>query len=56
MSDYAISGSGQSAEIDTAAIQRLDAAHYLHPFTDHKSLAAKGTRVITRGDFPLELV
>ena len=28
--------------------QVLDAAHYLHPFTDSKSLAAKGTRVITR--------
>ncbi|RQP22176.1 aspartate aminotransferase family protein [Piscinibacter terrae] len=30
--------------------QAADAAHYLHPFTDFKSLAAKGTRVITRGD------
>ncbi len=30
--------------------QAADAAHFLHPFTDFKSLAAKGTRVITRGD------
>ena len=27
-----------------------DAAHYLHPFTDHKSLAAKGSRVIVSAD------
>ncbi len=30
--------------------QAADAAHHLHPFTDFKSLAAKGTRVIARGD------
>ena len=30
--------------------QRADAAHYMHPFTDSKALAAKGTRVITRGE------
>jgi putrescine aminotransferase len=30
--------------------QRLDAAHYLHPFTDTKQLTAKGTRVITRAE------
>jgi putrescine aminotransferase len=30
--------------------QRLDAAHYLHPFTDHKALASKGARVITRAE------
>jgi len=30
--------------------QAADAAHHLHPFTDFKSLAAKGSRVITRGD------
>ncbi len=30
--------------------QAADASHFLHPFTDFKSLAAKGTRVITRGD------
>jgi putrescine aminotransferase len=34
----------------TAEWQALDAAHYLHPFTDHKSLAARGTRVITRAE------
>ena len=35
---------------DTQALQRLDAAHYLHPFTDHKALAEKGARVVVRGD------
>lgn len=30
--------------------QAADAAHFLHPFSDYKSLAAKGTRVITRAD------
>ena len=25
---------------DTAAIQKLDTAHYMHPFTDHKALGA----------------
>jgi putrescine aminotransferase len=35
---------------DTKEWQRLDAAHYLHPFTDHKALASKGTRVVTRAD------
>ena len=28
--------------------QSLDAAHYLHPFTDHAALGRKGTRLITR--------
>ena len=35
---------------DTKAIQAKDAAHYLHPFTDFKALAAKGSRVIVRGE------
>jgi len=30
--------------------QAADAAHYLHPFTDFKSLAKKGSRVITKAD------
>ncbi|MBM4232773.1 MAG: aspartate aminotransferase family protein [Gammaproteobacteria bacterium] len=30
--------------------QALDAAHYLHPFTDTSALAARGTRVITRAE------
>ena len=32
----------------TANWQRADAAHFLHPFTDFKALAAKGSRVIER--------
>jgi putrescine aminotransferase len=35
---------------DTRAIQELDSAHYLHPFTDHKDLKGKGARVMVRGD------
>jgi putrescine aminotransferase len=34
----------------TAEWQALDAAHFLHPFTDFQSLAGKGSRVITRAD------
>lgn len=34
----------------TADWQAADAAHYLHPFTDFKALAAKGSRVITKAD------
>jgi len=30
--------------------QSLDAAHYLHPFTDHAALSQKGTRLIARAD------
>ena len=35
---------------DTAAIQQMDSAHYLHPFTDFQDLAGKGARVMVRGD------
>ena len=34
----------------TAEWQAADAAHYLHPFTDFKGLANKGSRVITKAD------
>ncbi|HXY22485.1 MAG TPA: aspartate aminotransferase family protein, partial [Burkholderiaceae bacterium] len=37
-------------DYDTAALQQEDSAHYLHPFTDHKALAAHGARVIVRGE------
>ncbi|RZI86638.1 MAG: aspartate aminotransferase family protein [Rubrivivax sp.] len=37
-------------EHSTAEWQALDAAHFLHPFTDFKALAAKGSRIITRGE------
>jgi putrescine---pyruvate transaminase len=35
---------------DTQAIQALDSAHFMHPFTDHDGLAGRGARVITRGE------
>jgi putrescine aminotransferase len=38
------------SKIDTRAIQQQDAAHYLHPFTDHKALGEKGARVMVRGE------
>ncbi len=34
----------------TAQWQAADAAHFLHPFTDFKALANKGSRIITRAD------
>jgi putrescine aminotransferase len=34
----------------TAEWQAADAAHFLHPFTDHAGLARKGARIITRAD------
>lgn len=34
---------------DTQAIQALDSAHYIHPFTDHGDLGTRGARVITQG-------
>jgi len=46
-------GAGQNAaqpQFDTAAIQQLDSAHYLHPFTDFHDLSEKGARVMVRGD------
>lgn len=35
---------------DTRALQALDSAHYLHPFTDHGALRERGARVMVRGD------
>ena len=37
-------------QFDTRALQQLDSAHFLHPFTDHGALAARGARVIVRGE------
>ncbi|WP_370660018.1 aspartate aminotransferase family protein [Massilia horti] len=34
---------------DTQALQRLDSAHFLHPFTDHAALRKRGARVMVRG-------
>jgi len=36
--------------VDTAHIQNLDSAHYLHPFTDFKDLNRRGARVMTRAE------
>ncbi|MGB5108673.1 MAG: aspartate aminotransferase family protein [Formosimonas sp.] len=34
----------------TAALQKTDSAHYLHPFTDHADLAKTGARIIERAE------
>ncbi|MEP4032766.1 aspartate aminotransferase family protein [Roseibium polysiphoniae] len=34
----------------TAALQAVDAAHHIHPFTDTKALNDEGTRIITHAD------
>ncbi|WP_163848128.1 aspartate aminotransferase family protein [Pseudooceanicola aestuarii] len=36
--------------METAALQTLDAAHHMHPFTTQTDLAARGARVITGGN------
>jgi putrescine---pyruvate transaminase len=35
---------------DTATLQALDRGHHLHPFTDHKALRARGSRIIVRAE------
>ncbi|KXF81497.1 aspartate aminotransferase family protein [Enterovibrio coralii] len=36
--------------LDTRSLQAIDNAHYLHPFSDHKSLREKGARMIVRAE------
>lgn len=40
----------QQAQYNTKAIQQMDSAHFLHPFTDHKDLTSRGARVMVRGE------
>ena len=39
-----------AADRSKAEWQELDQQHYLHPFTDHKELCEKKSRIITRAD------
>ena len=39
-----------STTIDTARIQALDSAHFLHPFTDFKDLSSRGARVMSHAE------
>ena len=39
-----------SSSRSTAQWQAADAAHFLHPFTDFKALAAAGSRIVVRGE------
>ncbi len=41
-----------SNRLQTAQIRDLDSRHHLHPFSNHKSLRASGTRVIVKGEGP----
>jgi putrescine aminotransferase len=41
---------GAQEAFDTRALQQLDSAHYLHPFTDHAALRKRGARVMVRGE------
>lgn len=34
----------------TTELRALDAAHHLHPFSEMKTVNAKGSRIITRGE------
>ena len=38
------------ASYNTQQLQDFDGQHHIHPFTDHKALMEKGTRIITRAD------
>lgn len=38
------------ASSTTQTLRALDGAHYLHPFTDHKAMQEKGTRIIERAE------
>jgi putrescine aminotransferase len=40
----------RAAARSTREWQAADAAHFLHPFTDHGALAKKGARIITRAE------
>ena len=36
--------------VNTKELQTKDSAHFMHPFTDTKSLASRGARIITHGE------
>lgn len=38
--------------LSLAQLQAIDAAHHLHPFTDHRDLRGAGSRIITRASGP----
>src|SRR5690606_12905300 len=39
-----------NTNLPTAELQKLDAAHHFHPFTDNAALGKKGARVMVRGE------
>jgi putrescine aminotransferase len=50
MQNIVIQAPAAAQRRSTKEWQEADSAHYLHPFTDFKSLAAKGSRIITKAD------
>lgn len=38
------------SDAELSELQELDRRHYLHPFSDHKQIGTRGTRVIARGE------
>lgn len=40
----------QNNHLPTAELQRLDAAHHVHPFTDRAAMNKRGARVITKAE------
>ena len=50
MHNITIQAPREAQQRSTKEWQAADAAHYLHPFTDFKSLATKGSRIITKAD------
>ena len=39
-----------NVQVETSRLKQLDRAHHLHPFTDHKALHEKRSRIITRAE------
>ena len=51
-SDPAATGAASWANHPAERLRAYDAAHHLHPFTDHADLRAAGSRIVTRADGP----
>ena len=51
-SAHTVAGAAMNLQpnLSTEDLQRIDAAHHLHPFTDTKSLRQEGSRVIVKAD------
>ena len=50
MAAISVTKTAVQQDFDTAAVRKLDSAHFIHPFTDHAALADRGARVMVRGE------